>query len=81
MCYLWHYWLVTIQFVQESTAQIKDHGVHLGRILDSVVRFRNQVRHHAVNRHAEDAVNRRAVDVNVQVGTQEDNPTCWIVDL
>jgi len=60
--------LVTIHFVQESTAWIKDHGVHLGRILDSVVRFRNQVRHHALNPRAE--------DVNAQVGTQENNPTC-----
>jgi len=42
--------------------------VQLGRILDSVVRFRNQVRHHALNPRAE--------DVNAQVGTQEDNPTC-----
>ena len=62
-----------IRFVQEHSAQIKEHGVHLGRILDSVVQFWTEVRHHALNPHGE--------DVNAQVGTQEDNPTCWIVDV
>jgi hypothetical protein len=40
--------------------QTKDHGLHLGRILDSVVQFRNQVRHNALS-PPED-------DINVQVG-------------
>jgi len=33
-----------------------------------MVQFRNQVKYHALNSGAE--------DVNAQVGTQEDNPTC-----
>jgi hypothetical protein len=51
-----------IHFVQESSAQIKNYGAHLGKILDSVVQFRNQVRHHALNPRGE--------EVNAQVGTQ-----------
>jgi hypothetical protein len=54
------YWLDKIYFVQKSSAQSKDNGAQLGRILDSVVQFRNQVRHHALNPHRG--------DVNAQVG-------------
>lgn len=39
---------------KESSMQTKDHGLHLGKILDSVVHFRNQVRHNALNPPGED---------------------------
>jgi hypothetical protein len=50
--------------------QTKDHGVHLGKILDSVVHFRNQVRHNALNPQGE--------GMNAQVGMkQSSNPTSF----
>jgi hypothetical protein len=45
--------------------QTKNHDVNLGRIIDSVVRFRNQVRHNALNPPGE--------DTNTQVGTQQES--------
>jgi len=47
--------------------QTKANGLdlHLGRILDSVIHFRNQVRHSALNPSGE--------DINTQVGTQQNS--------
>ncbi|XP_023703007.1 probable cysteine--tRNA ligase, mitochondrial isoform X2 [Cryptotermes secundus] len=39
---------------KESSMQTKDHGLYLGKILDRVVQFRNQVRHNALNPSGED---------------------------
>ncbi|GFG39209.1 hypothetical protein Cfor_11274, partial [Coptotermes formosanus] len=50
---------------KESSTQIKNHGAHLGRILNSVVQFRNKVRHHALNPHGEDV---NAQTDNVETG-------------
>lgn len=50
--------------------QTKDHGLYLGKILDRVVQFRNQVRHNALNPSGE--------DTNAQVGMKQgSNPTSF----
>jgi hypothetical protein len=53
--------------------QTKDSDVNLGRILDSVVQFRNQVRHNALNPPGE--------DINAQVGTQQHSNHTYLAEL